>query len=133
MGGFEPVRRKGAKFVQVHGWSDSLVSALAASSGLYETVLDTMGVERTKSFWKLYMAPGAGHCGGGIGLYPMSGFQAMVDWVENGTEPGLRSLERGSQVPTPRGLPLAPGQFAHILRWPVTPAPSMDPANRPAT
>ncbi len=71
MGGFERVYKKGAKILQHHGWGDSLVSALAASVGLYETALDTMGAEKTKSFWKLYVVPGAGHCGGGIATaYP---------------------------------------------------------------
>jgi len=98
MGGFEPVYKKGAKIVQVHGWGDSLVSALAASVGLYETVLNTMGVEKTKSFWKLYLVPGAGHCGGGIGAYPTTGFQAMVDWVEKGIEPGALIGSRNANV-----------------------------------
>ena len=44
MGGFKGVYAKGAKILQHHGWGDSLVSALAASVGLYETALDTMGV-----------------------------------------------------------------------------------------
>jgi hypothetical protein len=44
--------------VQVHGWGDPLVTALAASVGLYETLFDTMGVEKTKSFYKLYLVPG---------------------------------------------------------------------------
>jgi len=112
MGGFEPVYKKGAKIVQAHGWSDSLVSALAASSGLYETALKKMGVERTKSFWKLYMVPGAGHCGGGIGAYPTTGFQAMVDWVEKGIEPGALIGTRNANVdanyPEKRTRPICP-------------------------
>jgi feruloyl esterase len=87
MGGFWPLYKKGGKIIQMHGWADSLVSALGGSSQFYETILKQMGVERTKSFWKLYMVPGAGHCGGGIGIYPTSGFQALVDWVENDIEP----------------------------------------------
>ena len=90
MGGFKSVYKKGAKIVQFHGWSDALVTALAASRGLYETTLQTMGVEKTKSFWKLYLVPGAGHGGGGLSTWTTNttGFNAMVDWVENGIEPG---------------------------------------------
>jgi hypothetical protein len=43
MGSLEPVYAKGAKIVQFHGWSDALVTALAASPGLYETTLQTIG------------------------------------------------------------------------------------------
>jgi feruloyl esterase len=90
MGGFEPLYRKGGKIIQHHGWSDSLVSAFGGSSEFYESVMKIMGPKRTKSFYKLYMVPGAGHCGGGIGYYPTwnDGFGALVDWVEHGIEPG---------------------------------------------
>ncbi|MFZ7112056.1 MAG: tannase/feruloyl esterase family alpha/beta hydrolase, partial [Desulfatiglandales bacterium] len=49
-----------------------------------------MGVEKTKSFWKLYLVPGAGHGGGGLSTWLQNNdaFNAMVDWVENGIEPG---------------------------------------------
>lgn len=119
MGGFEPVYKKGAKIVQTHGWSDSLVSALAASAGLYETLLDTMGVEKTKSFYKLYLVPGAGHCGGGIGAYPTTGFQDMVDWVEKGLEPGALIGNRNANVdanyPLPRTRPICP--YPEVARY----------------
>ncbi len=119
MGGFEPVYKKGAKKVQVHGWGDSLVSALAASVGLYETALNTMGAEKTKSFWKLYLVPGAGHCGGGIGAYPTTGFQAMVDWVEKGIEPGALIGSRNANVdanyPYARTRPICP--YPEVARY----------------
>jgi hypothetical protein len=100
MGGLEPVYKKGAKIVQFHGWSDALVTALAASRGLYETTLQTMGIEKTKSFWKLYLVPGAGHGGGGISAWTTNtdGFNAMVDWVENGIEPGALLGSRGANI-----------------------------------
>lgn len=119
MGGFEPVYAKGAKIVQAHGWGDSLVSALAASVGLYETALQTMGVEKTKSFWKLYLVPGAGHCGGGIGAYPTTGFQAMVDWVEKGIEPkgliGTRNPNTDVNYPEKRTRPICP--YPEVARY----------------
>ncbi len=98
MGGFWPLYNKGRKIIQMHGWADSLVSALGGSSEFYETILKQMGVERTKSFWKLYMVPGAGHCGGGIGIYPTNGFQALVDWVEKDKEPSALIGSRGPNV-----------------------------------
>jgi hypothetical protein len=119
MGGFKPVYKKGAKIVQAHGWSDSLVSALAASTGLYESVMKKMGVEKTKSFWKLYLVPGAGHCGGGIGAYPTTGFQAMVDWVEKGIEPGAligtRNADTDANYPLKRTRPICP--YPEVARW----------------
>lgn len=121
MGGLEAVYAKGAKIVQTHGWSDALVSALPASRELYETTLQKMGVEKTKSFWKLYLVPGAGHGGGGISCWPSntSAFNAMVDWVENGIEPGALIGSRNANVdlnyPNPRTRPSCP--YPEVARY----------------
>jgi feruloyl esterase len=121
MGGFEAVYAKGAKIVQTHGWSDALVTALAASRELYETSLQTMGVEKTKSFWKLYLVPGAGHGGGGLSCWVQNttAFNAMVDWVENGIEPGAIIGSRNANVdanyPEPRTRPNCP--YPEVARY----------------
>jgi hypothetical protein len=48
-----------------------------------------MGVAETKSFYKLYMAPGLGHVAGGIGYLHTwaDAMTALVNWVENGVDP----------------------------------------------
>ncbi|HEX2964623.1 MAG TPA: tannase/feruloyl esterase family alpha/beta hydrolase, partial [Syntrophorhabdaceae bacterium] len=121
MGGLKPVYKKGAKIVQFHGWSDALVTALAASRGLYETTMDTMGIEKTKSFWKLYLVPGAGHGGGGLSAWTTNttGFNAMVDWVENGIEPGALLGSRAANVdanyPAARTRPNCP--YPEVARY----------------
>ena len=121
LGGFEPIYRKGVKIVQTHGWSDSLVTALAASAGLYETTLKAMGVSQTKSFWKLYLVPGAGHGGGGLSAWPTNtaAFDAMVDWVERGIEPGALIASRAANVdanyPNARTRPSCP--YPEVARW----------------
>lgn len=100
MGGFEPLYAKGGKIIQQHGWGDALVSPLAAGSNFYEQVMKIMGVERTKSFYKLYLIPGGGHSRGGLGCWPNTEtvFQALVDWVENDIEPAALIGERGPDV-----------------------------------
>jgi Tannase and feruloyl esterase len=121
MGGYEPIYKKGVKIVQTHGWSDALVTALAASRELYETTLQAMGVEKTKSFWKLYLVPGAGHGGGGLSAWPTntSAFDAMVDWVENGNEPGAligyRNANVDANYTAARSRPSCP--YPEVARW----------------
>jgi feruloyl esterase len=123
MGGLGPLYKKGGKIIQHHGWADSLVSALGGSSRFYETVMKKMGVEQTKSFYKLYLIPGAGHCGGGIGCYPTTGFQALVDWVETNKEPGALLGSRAANVdknpyynwPAARTRPVCP--YPEVARW----------------
>jgi feruloyl esterase len=121
MGGFEPLYRKGGKIIQHHGWSDALVSAFGGSSQFYESVMKIMGPKRTKSFYKLYMVPGAGHCGGGIGYYQTwnDGFGALVDWVENGKEPGVligtRAANTDPYWPAARTRPICP--YPEVARY----------------
>ena len=123
MGGLERLYKKGGKIIQHHGWADALVSAFGGSSQFYETVMKEMGVERTKSFYKLYLVPGAGHCGGGIGCYPTTGFQALVDWVENNIEPGTLIGSRAANVDKnpyynwsdPRTRPICP--YPEVARY----------------
>ena len=80
-----------------------------------------MGVEKTKSFWKLYLVPGAGHGGGGLSAWPSntSAFNAMVDWVENGIEPGALIGSRNANVdlnyPAARTRPSCP--YPEVARY----------------
>lgn len=38
-------------------------------------------------FYRLFEAPGLGHCYGGNGFYPSTIFEELVNWVENGQVP----------------------------------------------
>jgi hypothetical protein len=97
MGGFAPLKAKGGKIVQWHGFSDALVSPLTSTT-LYDTVLS--GDAETKSFWKLYMAPGVGHGDPAIGWPPTwtNGFGALVNWVEDDIEPGTLTGTRAANA-----------------------------------
>ena len=43
--------------------------------------------DRLQDFYRLFRAPGVGHCGGGSGPQPQNLFDALVSWVEQGTAP----------------------------------------------
>ena len=52
----------------------------------YEEVTETMGgAEKTKKFFRLFMAPGMGHCSGGPGPNSLDALAALEAWVEQGT------------------------------------------------
>jgi tannase/feruloyl esterase len=59
-----------------------------------------------QNFYRLFRAPGVGHCGGGVGPQPQNLFGALVNWVENGVAPAT-ILAQGGAVPT-RTRPLCP-------------------------
>jgi hypothetical protein len=119
-GGFEPLKAKGGKIIQYQGWGDSLVSSLWATE-FYEQVMNLMGTAETKSFYKLYVVPGGGHCGGGIGCNQTwnDGFGALVNWVENGIEPeallGTRRADTDPYWPEARTRPLCP--YPQVARY----------------
>ena len=45
------------------------------------------GPEQVRNFSRLYMVPGAGHCGGGPSLDTFDALSAVVRWVEQGAAP----------------------------------------------
>jgi hypothetical protein len=56
----------------------------------YRARRDQTGFDGVQRFYRLFRAPGVGHCGGsGYGAWPQNGadFQAVVAWVENGIAP----------------------------------------------
>jgi hypothetical protein len=95
-------RAAGGKLLQYHGWSDAAIPA-QNSINYYHAVADTMGgIDAIKPFYRLFMAPGMQHCGGGLGPSAVGGVfgmpapshdaghnvvAALADWVENGKAP----------------------------------------------
>ena len=63
-----PFRDHGGKLIQYVGWADPAV-APRDSIAFYETVRTTLGgtYADQQSFYRLFMAPGMGHCSGGPG------------------------------------------------------------------
>jgi pimeloyl-ACP methyl ester carboxylesterase len=115
-GGLEPLRASGGKVIQYHGLGDVMSPT---SSMFYDTLLKTMGSKATQSFYKLYLVPGMGHCGGGIGCYDRNTdlwFLPLVDWVENGVEPGaLLGTRVANSYLSDRTRPLCP--YPQVARY----------------
>ncbi|MBS7640298.1 MAG: tannase/feruloyl esterase family alpha/beta hydrolase [Candidatus Bathyarchaeia archaeon] len=91
-------KERGGKIIHWHGWADQLVTPYQ-SIAYYESVVNFMGEESVKEFYRLYMIPGLTHVGS-IGptftwydpTCPL--FKALIDWVENGIEPSCLILSR---------------------------------------
>ncbi|HKN27777.1 MAG TPA: tannase/feruloyl esterase family alpha/beta hydrolase [Roseiarcus sp.] len=92
----------GGKLIQYHGWNDAAIPP-QSSIDYYESVASTMGgIQNLKSFYRLFMAPGMEHCGGGPGPNAVGGVfgllspsrdpahdvvAALGHWVEHGAAP----------------------------------------------
>ena len=95
-------RDAGGKLIQYHGWNDAAIPA-QSSIDYYEEVAAKMGgIEKTQSFYRLFMAPGMQHCGLGLGPNAVGGVfglpppsrdpahdvvAALAHWVEDGAAP----------------------------------------------
>jgi feruloyl esterase len=101
----------GGKLIQYHGWADALISP-ENSINYYETVVDRQGgLGQTQDFYRLFMIPGMGHCGGAYGVDWIGALEA---WVEHGRAP--------DQLP---GKRLAPIAFGPPPPGPPPPAPDL--------
>jgi hypothetical protein len=64
---------------------------------------------RLQNFYRLFLAPGVAHCGGGEGPAPVDPFNALVNWVEHGVVPESLLASGGSAAPpSGRTRPLCP-------------------------
>jgi feruloyl esterase len=77
----------GGKLIQYHGWSDPQIPPMH-SVKYYNSVVDAMGgPSKTQSSYRLFMAPGMGHCGGGSGPNQMNVLSALERWRESDSAP----------------------------------------------
>lgn len=78
----------GGRLIQYHGFNDPDVPP-RASIHYYEDVvrsLHRMHVD-PRSFYRLFMVPGMGHCNGGPGANSFDMMTALEQWVEQGVAP----------------------------------------------
>jgi len=107
---------RSGKAIVWHGWSDPLIYP-EGTIDYFRRVQDEMGgPEKTAEFFRLFMAPGVGHCRGGDGPQPTGQLDALVRWVEEGQAPetlrAVRQDEAGSVI---RSRPLY--QYPLVARY----------------
>jgi feruloyl esterase len=109
-------RERGGKLLQYHGWNDQLITPLN-SIDYYESVLGFFGAgskDRSKviadvqSFYRLFMAPGMAHCGGGSGPNTFDMQAVLEQWVERGVAPDRIVATRAINGVIDRLRPLCP-------------------------
>lgn len=99
-------RAAGGKMITWHGLADELL----APNGTYEYYQRVLDLDASAAdYFRFFPAPGVGHCGGGVGHFPNSTLQSLVDWVENDIVPETLS---GTTLPDANGIvrkaPLCP-------------------------
>jgi len=98
---------RGGKLIQYHGWSDPQISPVN-SVQYYQQVLKTIGDAKVQGSYRLFMAPGMGHCRGGDGPSAFDPMAALEQWVERGTAPDRIVASHATAGAVDRTRPLCP-------------------------
>jgi len=102
----KPFIDRGGKLIQYHGWSDPQISP-ANSTQYYTRALEASG-PKTRDSYRLFMAPGMGHCAGGEGPNTFDMMPALEQWVELGKAPDQIPASHSTSGKVDRTRPLCP-------------------------
>ena len=103
----KPFIDRGGKLIQYHGWSDPQISP-GSSTQYYRSVVAQLGAASVSSAYRLFMAPGMGHCSGGDGPNAFDMVAALEEWVEHGAAPEKIIASHSTNGAVDRTRPLCP-------------------------
>ena len=104
----KPFIDSGGKLIQYHGWADPQISP-ANSTQYYTRVVNALGgADKVHGSYRLFMAPGMGHCGGGAGPNTFDMVTALEQWVEQGKAPDQILASHSIKGVVDRTRPLCP-------------------------
>jgi feruloyl esterase len=82
-----PFFSHGGKLIQYHGWTDQQVMPRNSIDYYNSVVREMGGAAKLAESYRLFMAPGMGHCGGGEGPNQFDVLGVLAKWVEEGKAP----------------------------------------------
>jgi hypothetical protein len=127
-GTLDTFKKHGGKMMTFVGANDQFIyprgvlNYYRVMASRYRAPHDQTGFEGVQSFYRLFHAPGVGHCGipagvlgkyaslGDVGPWPRNGddFAALVDWVERGNAPNQVIGHSAGPAAPPLSRPLCP-------------------------
>ena len=110
-----PFKKHGGKLISYGGWMDPVVPA-PDTAAYYEGVAKVMGgYDKTRDFFRLFIAPGMGHCSGGPGPNSFDHIGALEQWVEKGIAPDKLIATHSTAGKVDRSRPLC--LYPQVARW----------------
>ena len=101
-----PFKKAGGKLLMYTGWADPVVPPMDTVA-YYDAVVKTMGgLEKTREFYRFFLAPGMGHCRQGPGPNDFDMLSALEQWVEKGVAPDKVIASHVTNGKTDRTRPL---------------------------
>lgn len=79
-------KKGGGRILMYHGWADAGLSPYN-SIDYYERVAALTGSDDIDGWFRLFLAPGMGHCDGGAGPNKFDALAALEKWVEKNIAP----------------------------------------------
>jgi tannase/feruloyl esterase len=108
-------RKRGGKLLMYTGWADPVVPP-QDTVAYYDAVAKSMGgLERTREFFRFFLAPGMGHCSGGPGPNQFDTLAALEQWVEKGVAPEKLVATHSTNGRVDRTRPLC--LYPQVARW----------------
>jgi feruloyl esterase len=104
----KPFFDRGGKLIQYHGWSDPQITPLASTQYYDKVAAANGGRSKVHSSYRLFMAPGMAHCGGGEGPNDFDELTALEQWVEHGKAPDMIPASHVRDGKVDRTRPLCP-------------------------
>jgi feruloyl esterase len=108
-------RERGGKLVMYSGWADPVVPP-GDVVRYFEAAQQFMGgASRTQDFFRLFMVPGMGHCGGGPGPATFDALSALDTWATKSEAPERIIASHVTNGAVDRTRPLCP--YPQVARW----------------
>ncbi len=105
----KPFIDRGGKLISYHGWSDPQIAPAGATQYYERAVQAAGGRNNVHGSYRLFMAPGMGHCSGGDGPNTFDMVHALERWVEAGIAPNqVRATITRPTAMLDRSRPLCP-------------------------
>jgi feruloyl esterase len=104
----KPFIDRGGKLIQYHGWSDPQISPANSTQYYARAVEASGGAAKVRGSYRLFLAPGMGHCAGGEGPNTFDMVSALEQWVEAGNAPDQIQASHASGGRVDRTRPLCP-------------------------
>jgi Tannase and feruloyl esterase len=109
-------KARGGKLLLYHGWADP-GPAPENTINYYSSVVSKLGGGRQDDWMRLFLLPGVGHCGGGVGPDQADFLGALERWRDGGKAPEQITAARntGRSSPPPLSRPLCP--FPQVAKY----------------